>query len=297
MAKRKLTNIFVVPPISVLDVKQRYWSDRKISWLNLGIQSELGRGDNILRLSSLLATRQKTTSVFDPVLCEIMYRWFSEENDTVYDPFSGGSVRGIVASKLKRFYYGIDIREEQVEHNRIQSTDICDTYMPRWESGSSSDISIDEEYDFFFTCPPYYGLEKYSNDPRDLSNMSHDIFDSEYRKIITKSLTNLKNNRFAAIVVGDIRDRNGDYLQLPRKTVEIFEENGCRLYNDLVLLQEPMTAAMRSFKMMNNNARKIAKCHQNVLVFVKGDAQKASDRLSKFNDGEDHSDITQFFGV
>ena len=27
MANRKLTDIFVVPPISVLDVKQKYWKD------------------------------------------------------------------------------------------------------------------------------------------------------------------------------------------------------------------------------------------------------------------------------
>ncbi|MFT7593218.1 MAG: hypothetical protein ACI8R4_000531 [Paracoccaceae bacterium] len=34
------------------------------------------------------------TSIFDPVLCEIAYRWFCPQGGTVLDPFAGGSVRG-----------------------------------------------------------------------------------------------------------------------------------------------------------------------------------------------------------
>ncbi len=40
------------------------------------------------------------TSIFDPVLCEIAYRWFCLQGGTVLDPFAGGSGRGIVASRL-----------------------------------------------------------------------------------------------------------------------------------------------------------------------------------------------------
>jgi hypothetical protein len=65
------------------------------------------------------------TSIFDPVLCELIYRWFSPPNGLVLDPFAGGSVRGIVASKLGRRYLGIDVREEQVEANRVQAERIC----------------------------------------------------------------------------------------------------------------------------------------------------------------------------
>jgi hypothetical protein len=45
-------------------------------------------------------------------------------------------------------------------------------------------------------------------------------------------------------------------------------------------LQEPATAAMRANKFMDNS-RKIAKCHQSVLVFVKGDEIKATQRLGE----------------
>lgn len=40
------------------------------------------------------------TSIFDPVLCEIIYQWFCPEGGHVLDPFAGGSVRGIVATEL-----------------------------------------------------------------------------------------------------------------------------------------------------------------------------------------------------
>ena len=46
-----LAERFVVPPFSVLDARQGYWNERKRLWLDLGIQSEIGRGDNLLKMS------------------------------------------------------------------------------------------------------------------------------------------------------------------------------------------------------------------------------------------------------
>lgn len=44
------------------------------------------------------------TSIFDPVLCELAYRWFCPPGGSILDPFAGGSVRGIVAGILGREY-------------------------------------------------------------------------------------------------------------------------------------------------------------------------------------------------
>lgn len=35
---------FIVPPFSILDTRLGYWLNRRKSWLNLGIKSEVGRG-------------------------------------------------------------------------------------------------------------------------------------------------------------------------------------------------------------------------------------------------------------
>ena len=127
-----LEDHYVIPPLSVLDVKQKRWKDRRKEWLKLGIQSELGREDNLLGLSELMSKKQNRTSIFDPVLCEIMYTWFTKAGDTILDPFAGGSVRGIVASQLKRNYTGIDLSEKQLEHNRQQAQDLCQSHVPTW---------------------------------------------------------------------------------------------------------------------------------------------------------------------
>lgn len=218
----KLADRFLVPPFSVLDARQGYWQDRKRWWLALGIQSEVGRGENLLQFSDTVrlparrnmaspmnsggctddvsqrinstvrggprpgggvdnrparpsgqygggdafisrraaaqtygsggpgdmaagfsaraindhqwqrdtlgnvqAPEQGTgTSIFDPVLCEIAYKWFCPQAGAVLDPFAGGSVRGIVAGKLGLEYLGVDLRPEQIEANQIQAMHI-----------------------------------------------------------------------------------------------------------------------------------------------------------------------------
>lgn len=130
---------FVVPPFSVFDTRQHYWQERKKTWLSLGIQSEVGRDEHLLYTKSSKGKKKKgltktirriarvgTTSVFDPVICEIVYRWFMPpgQQNKVIDPFAGGSVRGIVAGWLGHHYTGIDLSELQIEANREQARTI-----------------------------------------------------------------------------------------------------------------------------------------------------------------------------
>lgn len=61
------------------------------------------------------------TSIFDPVLCEVIYNWFCTDGGIVYDPFAGGSVRGVVAELLGRHYIGIDLSEKQIDANQINA--------------------------------------------------------------------------------------------------------------------------------------------------------------------------------
>ena len=76
------------------------------------------------------ASEQSGTSIFDPVLCELAYRWFCPPGGHVLDPFAGGSVRGIVAAKLGRKYVGIDLSARQIEANMEQAARICGNNNP-----------------------------------------------------------------------------------------------------------------------------------------------------------------------
>ena len=260
-----LVDEFIEPPFSVLNANGKRWNARKRAWINQGIQSELGRDICRTRLISACEYvpdrfRKTTASVFDPVLCEIMYTWFCPEGGQILDPFAGGSVRGIVAHKLDRQYYGIELRAEQVAANREQSTE------PTWIEGDSLDKLPDApEADFLFTCPPYGNLERYSDDPRDISNMSYEDFIDTYRNIILLSIEKLIGE-YAVFVVGNFRDKDGYYHHLVGDTVSAFEQGGMRLYNDIILLTPTGTAAMIS-RGHFNKSKKVTKTHQNVLVF------------------------------
>lgn len=224
------------------------------------------------------------TSIFDPVLCELAYRWFCPPGGLVLDPFAGGSVRGIVASKLGRAYVGVDLSARQVEANRTQAGDICGDPVPVWAAGDSIDIATvvgkDMAADFIFSCPPYADLEVYSDDPRDLSTMDYAGFRDVYGRIIAASCDLLRPDRFACFVVGDARDSKGFYYGLPWHTVEAFQNAGLRLYNEAVLVTAVGSLPIRIGRQFGSY-RKLGKTHQNVLVFCKGDARKACEAIGE----------------
>jgi DNA modification methylase len=218
------------------------------------------------------------TSIFDPVLCELAYRWFCPPGGLVLDPFAGGSVRGIVASKLGRQYVGIDLSARQIAANRIQADAICTDPMPVWHEGDSRDlarIAPDVAADFVFSCPPYADLERYSDDERDLSTMSYEAFRTAYTAIIAASCAMLLPDRFACFVVGDVRDKRGHYHGFPWHTVQAFQDAGLTLYNEAVLVTAVGSLPVRVGKQFTAS-RKLGKTHQNVLVFCKGDPARAT---------------------
>lgn len=50
----KLSERFGIPPFSTLNAREGWWQDRKRAWLSIGIQSELGRGENLLKFSATI---------------------------------------------------------------------------------------------------------------------------------------------------------------------------------------------------------------------------------------------------
>lgn len=562
---------FVIPPFTVLDARQGDWKERKRAWLSLGIRSEIGRGDDATPTEDSgdedgekkprhLASTYKNLgswtkeitgssrgeesgiSVFDPTLCECVYRWFSAPGAQVVDPFAGGSVRGIVAGMLGRQYWGCDLRQEQVEANNGQADEIigntwygideqtpiqrvgnvwlkrddlcmingslggkartcwalsrkstkglvtagsrhspqvalvasmakalglpfrahvpvgdisegpvaqakvlgaeifqhdrgynsqiikraeddaeelgwtlipfgmeCEEAVtqtrsqvknlpkdvkriivpvgsgmtlcgvlwglvdegrteipvigiqvgasdlsvktrliqyapqnwrdmvtiidadvpyqthveasigsvvldpvyeakclkhvqdgdllwvvghrdmvattssqkgvvrPQWVCGDSTvKLAESPEADLIFSCPPYGDLERYSDDPSDLSTMGWDDFKGAYAKIIKNAVDRLKPNRFACFVVGDFRDKRGYYQDFVSSTIQAFREAGADFYNDAILVTPFGTAPLRATRQFDGG-RKLVKTHQNILVFCKGDWKKAAE--------------------
>jgi hypothetical protein len=237
-------------------------------------------------------THETGASIFDPVLCELIYRWFCPPGGQVLDPFAGGSVRGIVASKLARAYLGIDLSPDQVAANELQARAIClEPPAPRWLVGDSRALAAllpaGFEADLVFSCPPYMALERYSDDPRDLSTMTPEAFLADYAAIIAASVARLKADRFACFVVGDVRESDGGgfYHGFVSQTAASFAAAGARLYNEAILITAVGSLPLR-VRAHFEGARKLGKAHQNVLVFCKGDPKRATEAVGPVEFGE-----------
>jgi hypothetical protein len=227
------------------------------------------------------------TSIFDPVICEIAYRWFCPPGGLVLDPLAGGSVRGIVASHLGRRYVGIELRPEQVAAN-VAQLGLAREPAPEWWSGDARQLDAlapGIEADMLFSCPPYWNLENYSDSAADLSNMALDEFTAAHTEIICKACELLKPDRFAVWVVGDVRDEDGCYIGLPGATVAAFETAGLRLYNEAVLVTAVGSLPIRTRRAFEGS-RKLGRTHQNVLIFVKGDPKAATAAVGPVEFGE-----------
>lgn len=297
-ATSPLKSKFIIPPFSVLNAASDEWKKRKRLWLSLGIESEIGRAataydlhdwctdvDNVgQRTDFAHGWKAGGVSVFDPVLCELVYNWFTPKGGHVLDPFAGGSVRGVVADRCGLSYQGIELRAEQVEANRKQA-DRMRCERASWIAGDAfEDVDACRRADLLFSCPPYGDLEKYSDDPRDLSSLSWEAFSARYRTIIRRACGRLSDDRFAVFVVGNFRSGRGKHdhgalRDLVGLTVSAFEDAGMHFYNEAILIQPLGTLPVRTGKQFEVS-RKMGKGHQNVLVFVKGDSRAAAKACS-----------------
>jgi DNA modification methylase len=263
---------FIEPPFSVLDTKSGNWQKRKKLWRNIGIKSEIGRDSVVINMDSKAKKNNSTeyVSIFDPALCEVLYHWFVPDNGTILDPFAGGSVRGIVANYLGYKYTGIDIRQEQINSNRSQGIDILEIdNQPNWYVGDSNKFLDDfnKKFDFVFSCPPYADLEVYSDIEGDISNMPYHNFIKAYDEIISKSCNLLKDGGYACFVVGEVRDKSGNYIGFVPDTINAFRKCGMKFYNEAILLNPIASASMRANG--NMKSKKLVKVHQNILIFKK----------------------------
>ena len=316
---------FIVPPFSVLDTRQGYWQERKKLWNErIGDQGE--SRTNTLRTSMSVDDpsyyRQKTgaeklagrkltkeeferdyyvrrtnmpagVSLLDPVLSELVVHWFGIQGGKAFDTFAGDSVFGFVSSASGMSFTGIELRPEQARLNqeRVDGEALPARYI--CDDGRNVCKHIEEEsQDLFFSCPPYFDLEVYSDDPHDASNQ--DTYGEFYKILHTAFLhavTRLKQNRFAVVVAGDVRDKKTSaYYGFPQDIIRTFREAGLHYYNDMVLVEVSGSAAIRANNQMKH--RKPVKMHQQVMVFYKGNPREIKNHFPQIT--YESSDLESF---
>jgi len=272
-----LAEQFIAPPFSVLDARQGYWTARKKKWTDLVLDDADARkearvygGGGQNYVSQELA-HMGCSSIFDPVLAELLLYWFCPPKGKIIDPFAGGAAFGVVAGYKHYNFTGIELRQEQVDFNNQRCADLASTYICDDGQNIAAHVPPNSQ-DFLFSCPPYFDLEVYSDLPNDASNQKeYGDFLQIINNAFAGAISTLKNDRFAAIVISDVRDKAGAYRMLPDDIKHIFVENGMILYNDIVKIDPIGTLQMRAGQYMK--WRKVGRSHQNVLIFFKGDTR------------------------
>lgn len=153
----------------------------------------------------------------------------------------------------------------------------------------------DNSVDMIFSCPPYWNLERYSDDPKDLSNMSKDDFYYTIKWILTNTYKKLKDDSFAVIVIWEVRDKSGEYINFIGETIRIMLDAWYKYYNEIILATPLSSAVVRAWRQFNR-WRKVCKIHQNVLVFYKWDISNISKKFWEldFSDLDFNSLITDW---
>ena len=214
-------------------------------------------------------------SLFDPVLSEILCQWFTPHaHSSICDPFAGDTQKGMVFAMLGHRFTGIELRAEQVEANRrnLEGHDLDCTYICDDGRNIRKHIEADTQ-DLLFSCPPYFDLEQYSDLPEDASNQrTYNAFMQILAEGFRGGWECLHNNRFAILVVGDVRNHlTQGYYDFAGDLIRIFKSFGATLINRFVLVEQIGSSCLRARN--NFQRRKATKTHQDVLVFFKGNPE------------------------
>lgn len=213
-----------------------------------------------------------THSVFPAPLIEWILLRYAPMGCHILDAFAGGPPRAVVSSIMGYTYTGFEIRQEQIDEN-IGLLKALKLKGANFILGDGcylkSESHPKEGYDCAFTCPPYYDLEQYSDDPNDLSNLgSYDEFNTAIAKCAAAHYPLMKPGAFVCIVVGPFRDKKTKELRdFPGDTVINFRKAGFSYHQQIVLVKNAASAAVRSTNAWKGH--KLVPTHEFLLVLKK----------------------------
>jgi DNA modification methylase len=268
------TEIYGFLPISIWDIGKKEGTLR--SFMKDDIANGSYSGDR---------KRKTALSEMHPEVIQRCIKYWSLENDTIFDPFAGRGTRAVVSKSLKRNYIGQDISKEFYEHIKSkfkqqltltpqEFIDEGDKFIVK--SGvtiqvTNQDSRIktlnDNSCDMIITSPPYWNIEFYGDEKGQLYFCeTYQLFLSEMKQIVQNCYSILKEGRFCVWIVNDIR-REGRLIGYHSDTIKLFEKCGFNLHDVVIYnLNTPgITGLTRC-----DRSRYTVKSHEYILVFRKG---------------------------
>jgi len=222
-------------------------------------------------------TKPYKFSEFNPVVAERIIRYWSEEGDTVLNPFSSRAIIPMVAVSLNRngiayeivpsYYEAIQrIVEKFIRQRRL---DVGEPWIKLYLGDARNMKEIeDESIQLILTSPPYACKEVasgefYESVKGQLTDIkTYDEFLEAFRDSIKECYRVLEHGKFCVWVVADVRG-HGKLYPLHADTIRIFQEEGFVPHDIIInVLRTPFRLAVGK----RVEKKIVQKTHEYILV-------------------------------
>lgn len=155
---------------------------------------------------------------------------YTNELDTVFDPFAGHNSRMELCVRARRHYVGQDLSHNFVVFNRARAALLRETFPEISISileGNSQQLQMpDAQGDFTITSPPYWDIEYYGDEPNQLGfSKTYDDFMDGMQLVANENYRVLKPGAFCVWFINDFR-KGGKFYPYHVDTMHILEEAG-----------------------------------------------------------------------
>jgi len=216
-------------------------------------------------------------SEFNPSVAERCIKFWSNEGETVYDPFLNRGSIIFVARHLGRNGVATDIVPKYVRRARERNEEILSQYyglvaredLPSIEihNCDATDVSgllKDESVDYILSSPPFHQTERYESVDGQMSDVEdYEEFLEIYRKCIAEWFRVLKPTRYVTMVVNDWRAKK-TLVPFHVHNIQLFLDAGF-YYHDCVINE--LFTYTRAGVVNYAPKRFTAKIHEYVLTF------------------------------
>lgn len=174
---------------------------------------------------------------FIPQIPNQLIRRYTSEGDTILEMFSGGGTTLFECEKLKRNYMGFDINKQIISYVKGRMSDckdikytICDCDVTdgcEFEgaaAGACKELGV-ESADFLIAHPPYLDIVKFTQDKRDLSQISDlGTFLEKFVQAMRNGLSYLGKGKYFAVVGGDVYKKS-EVVPLAFHMMDVIKQN------------------------------------------------------------------------
>lgn len=147
-------------------------------------------------------------SIMPAELVEFFIKYYARAGQTFIDPFAGHGIRMQVAKIMGMHYLGYDLCEEFIKFIRsvIKKVDDGKTTIQLTHGDSREPRNIpDDSGDFCMTSPPYWNVENYGDDPRQLGYRPYEEFLDGMEEVGRTWLPKFKKGGICVLNTGDMR--------------------------------------------------------------------------------------------